>query len=594
MKEEWYFSRGQEVTGPISADAIKRLAESGVLRREDLIWKVGSTNRRQAGRIAGLFRESTISDTPTSQEPPSLPPFTDNNFSVALGSQSSSLVAASKAAKSQAELAKLQNITLPGAFARLGHAVYAAEAENGRHDNIRSLFGSIADLKAAQLSNSVPVTLSDKAKQIGSNAITNAKIKGMELQLRQQLYHLGKERYDSSPDDTTHLNEMSQVLSAINQIDTVKREYDQALSSISANSRAVSSATKKATKHAFSLLYSAATFASLLVLCAPLSLILIWKHPHWSKPKQFLWSGVSVATFLLFAMFLVNKGAATRAELAKADQRWDAGDRTEAAELYRSMVNDLAFLDQAQKGRLLSRVIDFECENNRTDFALSVVEKAVSDNVQLNLANRTAQVLVAKVRSTKAIEDEALSADYYPYRPGDVKRYYNSATIGGIEIDSVLEMRYENNGVLKEVQVKSENNTPVRMPLTSTVRKYANDSKQITITEEYGEFTKFKSTFPVLKFGAKTGDTWSTQSGATKITYKVLSIKPEPLYSQNGVGSDVLCACIEEVHEFQGRKNMMCQTTYAKNVGPKSGFVVTYDTSGRGTVVRHMTILDGY
>jgi hypothetical protein len=66
MATLWYFESDGKEHGPISAAALKRMAEVGRLQPSDLVWKEGSDDRRKALAIQGLFarRQEAPRDEP--------------------------------------------------------------------------------------------------------------------------------------------------------------------------------------------------------------------------------------------------------------------------------------------------------------------------------------------------------------------------------------------------------------------------------------------------------------------------------------------------------------------------------------------------
>lgn len=56
MSAEWYYTgAGEEQTGPISASELKELAKTGVLKPDDLVWRLGMPDWRPAASIKGLL-----------------------------------------------------------------------------------------------------------------------------------------------------------------------------------------------------------------------------------------------------------------------------------------------------------------------------------------------------------------------------------------------------------------------------------------------------------------------------------------------------------------------------------------------------------
>lgn len=69
MTKEWYFQEGDNRIGPIAAAALKKLAESGRITPETLVWRNGTPEWVKAGTIRGLI---------TTSIPPAAPPPLDS------------------------------------------------------------------------------------------------------------------------------------------------------------------------------------------------------------------------------------------------------------------------------------------------------------------------------------------------------------------------------------------------------------------------------------------------------------------------------------------------------------------------------------
>jgi len=54
---EWYYARENKQSGPISAVELKRLADAGQLRPDDLVWREGMAEWSAARNVRGLFEE---------------------------------------------------------------------------------------------------------------------------------------------------------------------------------------------------------------------------------------------------------------------------------------------------------------------------------------------------------------------------------------------------------------------------------------------------------------------------------------------------------------------------------------------------------
>ena len=80
MADQWYYNHQGQQFGPVAANEIKRLASSGNLKPDDLVWKAGTTSRRPASQFKGLFSQvasGTPPPIPPDDEPPPIPPDED-------------------------------------------------------------------------------------------------------------------------------------------------------------------------------------------------------------------------------------------------------------------------------------------------------------------------------------------------------------------------------------------------------------------------------------------------------------------------------------------------------------------------------------
>jgi hypothetical protein len=75
MATGWYYRKHGEAHGPVRPNELKRLAESGQISPDDLVWKEGLTKWIRAVRVKGLFPAQTREATAgTREEPLPLPP----------------------------------------------------------------------------------------------------------------------------------------------------------------------------------------------------------------------------------------------------------------------------------------------------------------------------------------------------------------------------------------------------------------------------------------------------------------------------------------------------------------------------------------
>jgi hypothetical protein len=66
---EWYYAQNDEQLGPVTATALKEMAQQGRLRPEDLIWREGMQRWAPANKVRGLFSASEI-DKRSPEAPP--------------------------------------------------------------------------------------------------------------------------------------------------------------------------------------------------------------------------------------------------------------------------------------------------------------------------------------------------------------------------------------------------------------------------------------------------------------------------------------------------------------------------------------------
>jgi hypothetical protein len=64
VTKEWYFQEGHKHVGPIAAAALKKLAESGRITSETLVWRNGTPEWVKAGTVRGLIERSLPSPAP--------------------------------------------------------------------------------------------------------------------------------------------------------------------------------------------------------------------------------------------------------------------------------------------------------------------------------------------------------------------------------------------------------------------------------------------------------------------------------------------------------------------------------------------------
>jgi hypothetical protein len=68
---QWWYARGDEQFGPVSAAELRRLASTGALSPGDLVWREGLAEWAPAARLKGLFPETPAAPAP--REPAAAP-----------------------------------------------------------------------------------------------------------------------------------------------------------------------------------------------------------------------------------------------------------------------------------------------------------------------------------------------------------------------------------------------------------------------------------------------------------------------------------------------------------------------------------------
>jgi hypothetical protein len=73
VSDEWYYTHGDEVHGPVSADELRRLARTGGLLPADLIWSAGVDASTAVPAEAALSLAAPAAADPAGSEPAATP-----------------------------------------------------------------------------------------------------------------------------------------------------------------------------------------------------------------------------------------------------------------------------------------------------------------------------------------------------------------------------------------------------------------------------------------------------------------------------------------------------------------------------------------
>lgn len=472
MANQWYYNREGQQQGPISDFELRKLANDGTLKTEDLIWKEGMAEWRKAGSMKGLFQKSTPSTPPpippspiVPTEPELVPSSPEKKAGASFGA--SAKLAGQLTAK-QTELTKIQQVSLPGQYVVFGSQAFEEGMQRQEHDSlftdIERFNNTIGELEKSGANQPEAKTFADKAMALGGKAVTTTKLKAAQLQRRQKFIHLGKSVFDSGQTPIgceSQKTEIERLLALANELQSEMADIKGTLTEhgreTAASGRSFLASTATSGRSFFS---SSAVVMSLAVLCAPIGLFLIWRHPTWEKQTKLKWAGISVGCFLMISLFVKMQQAETLKELTSANQLWDDGDKNTAIDEYRKLI-DNSSLPSSEKPQLYRRVIEFDCENDNLDSARDLIEQSHRYRVKLTLTNQKAKRLQDDFRQKMAESEkkrpEAAASAKSPaytnnsqsdspkvnsndasYKVGGItveNRAYEELTISGLAID---------------------------------------------------------------------------------------------------------------------------------------------------------------
>ena len=301
MANQWHYNLYGQQLGPISDSELRKLANDGTLKTEDLIWKEGMAEWRKAGSMKGLFQKSTPPPIPPSPivptEPELVPSSPEKKAGASFGA--SAKLAGQLTAK-KTELTKIQQVSLPGQYVVFGSQAFEEGMQRNEHKSlsaeIERLNNTISELEKSDANQPEAKTFTDKAMALGGKAVTTTKLKAAQLQRRQKFIHLGKSIFKSGK---TPIGCESQKV----EIDKLLARSGELQSEMADIKGTLTGHGREAAASGRSLLSSSAVVASLAILCAPIGLFLIWRHPTWEREKKLKWTGVSFACLMGYLLF---------------------------------------------------------------------------------------------------------------------------------------------------------------------------------------------------------------------------------------------------------------------------------------------------
>ncbi len=306
---------------------------------------------------------------------------------------------------------------------------------------------------------------------------------------------------------------------------------------------------------------------------------------------------------VLVTVFNKEKQAAQK-ELAEADGLWNSGDKAGAAAKYRALLQNKSH-KAAVKGELApvyGRVIDYEIEQGDKDAAKALLDEATSAKVTPAVSHPEAKALVSAPSgtqpsagpSTPVSTEDVLTADYYPF-PSGTKRQ----TLGRLFLSDTMSVQYRKEyaygpGGMIDVRWLHKTGPGGQELPPSKPYKLLHRAKDgyVEISED-NEGLKKTVWHPVVKVGAKLGDTWEREvvPGTTE-TYRLAKFG-EPQKGNKEIDFDgaeprgkVYAAFIEvRIVTALGGKSLVTGEEYelGRGVGPVSRTAFEGEGKGRKT-----------
>jgi len=149
-------------------------------------------------------------------------------------------------------------------------------------------------------------------------------------------------------------------------------------------------------------LYSWPAVLVLLTCCFPGGLYLVWTNAAWTRRRKMTWSGVWLAIAVLGIANTLYTQAATKAQIEEANRLWASGDKANAASKYRAVIKGgFVFTDREDGSLIVSRMVDYEAENGRSEEAKGIVENAERNDVVVRPETAAGKALLAQIRTER-------------------------------------------------------------------------------------------------------------------------------------------------------------------------------------------------
>lgn len=284
MPSVWFYQSSGEQHGPISSSELKQLAASGKLLPVDQVKKGGMEKWQPASRVKGLtFGEQPREDASPKQLKDEL-----NRLAVTTRSAGSLVT-------KQTTKAKLVNVTLPKAYRELGEEIYG---KSEHRDEFPVLYSGIDEVNQtlSQLSNKSSEASPDETLSGRANALFDSAKRGVNRTIVEQrrsklLGDLGRAAYEKyGASAGTNGPVIKETLTQIELLGTETAELSKS------SSDGLAHAVENPLVVGLSLL-----------LCFPLGLFLVWRHPVWSRNQKLVWTGAWCGLMVVGAMLPDDK-----------------------------------------------------------------------------------------------------------------------------------------------------------------------------------------------------------------------------------------------------------------------------------------------
>ncbi|MGE3408676.1 MAG: GYF domain-containing protein [Pirellulales bacterium] len=226
MANEWYYTKGDQQIGPVSASDLKAAVASGDLTPTSQVWKEGMAEWKPATKIKGLFDGLP---GPTKPIPESSPPSSETAAIAdkatkpsAMSSLLSTAKSAAQLAAKQAEKTKLTTITLPAQYQPLGKHCYESQQHRSEFADLFQKLDAVRSQLAAIVTTSegksTPQSLGEKAKATAGKAIQAAQSQKLSMQQSSLFGALGKAVYEAHGESSGTPNLTAPIAASLSRL----------------------------------------------------------------------------------------------------------------------------------------------------------------------------------------------------------------------------------------------------------------------------------------------------------------------------------------------------------------------------------------